>query len=275
MTRLTVLVDLAGRAMIATEGSPKTVAGAVALDSLAMPSARSEMRGLPKWGKCSLEHAEHVIDFLSSQAVSVGIVSTNRDTPLWRKFDEDAQVLQAAIVRQSKKVAGWAKTSNLLKFLLLGSGCAVATGHALRVHRGPRIHGPRGTQLVECSTICDREIDGPENIEVFTSFWSEQHIPKSRLARMGFEVIKQEVSLASEQEEPALLLADYVAGLGLGYCLEERGWLPLPLEQAQCGRLLGVLKEKGKLVILEEDFAHTQDEIFGEVMAKAREFLDG
>ncbi len=274
MNRLTILVDIAGRAMLATEGSPKTVAGAVALDTVDLPSARKEVCSLPKWGRCGLEHAEHVVDFLASQATSIGIVSVNRDTPQWLQFEREAAELQNAIVLQSRRVAGWAKAPNLLKFILLGSGCAVATGHALGSDKRLRIQNARGQQMVECSTICDKEIEGEENLEVFTSFWSEQRIPRSRLARLGIEMIGRDVKVISEQEEPALILADYVAGLGLAAALETPGRLPLPLDREKSSRLLNKLRDRGKLVAVEEDFAHTHQDIYGDLLAKAREYAD-
>lgn len=271
MNRLTVLADIAGRAMLSVLGSPRTVAGAVAIDTSALDSARAEVLDLPKWGRCNVDHAEHVVDYLASQAVAIGVVSVNRDTDRWRHFELDASLMQLAIAKHSKGVAGWAKAPNLLKFLLLGSVCAVTMGHAIGVDRRPRIQSASGRQLIECSTICDREIEGSENIEVFTSFWSEQRIPRSRLARMGVEMIGHGVCVTTEQEEPALMLADYVAGLGLAATLENPGRLPLPLDRDEASRLLRALHSKCKLVAVVEDFDYTHDEIFGHVMEQARQ----
>jgi hypothetical protein len=274
MNRLTVLLDLSGRAMFATAGSPKTVAGAVVIDTSRLESARAEVRDLPKWGRCEVQHAEHVVDFLVSQAVSVGIVSMNRETPAWIDFEKDADVLQDAIVRQSRKVAGWAKGPNLLKFLLLGTGAAVAIGHALKVDPRQRIQNSRGQLIVECSVVCDEEVEGPENLEVFSSLFKQQHVPKSRLAAVGVDMLTRDVQVISEQAEPALFLADYVAGLGLAATLPNPGRLRLPLDREDASRLLARLRPSKKLVVVEEDFAYTHDEIYGHVMQFAREFAE-
>lgn len=121
MNRLTVLVDIASRTMHSTAGSPKTVAGAVTIDTSKLHDIRREVASLPKWGKCDIDSAEFAVDLMTSQATAVSIVSLNRDTEAWAKFLEDAEVLHEAIVLTSKKVAGWAKPANLLKFILLGS----------------------------------------------------------------------------------------------------------------------------------------------------------
>jgi hypothetical protein len=274
MNRLTILADIAGRTMLSTAGSPKTVAGAVAVDTNRLQEARIEVRGLPKWGRCQFEHAEHVVDYLASQAVAVSVVSVNRSTPQWLQFEQDAIVLQSAIVKQSRRVAGWVKAPNFLKFLLLGSACSVAIGHALGVDGRPRIVSATGRQLIECSAICDREVEGSENVEVFTSFWSDQRIPRSRLERLGIDMIAREVRVTTDDDEPALFLADYVAGLGLAASLEDPGRLPLPVDRVRASQLLGKLRARTKLAVREENFAHTHEDIYGDVMAAAEHYAD-
>lgn len=250
------------------------MAGAVVIDTARLDEARSEVCGLPKWGSCQLEHAEHVVDYLASQAVAVSVVSVNRSTPQWLQFEQDANLLQSAIVKQSRRVAGWVKAPNFLKFILLGSACSVATGHALGVDLRQRIVGASGRQLIECSAICDQEVEGSENLEVFTSFWSEQRIPRSRLERLGIDMVARDVRVTTDKEEPALFLADYVAGIGLAASLESPGRLPLPLDRDQASQLFGRLKACAKLAIREENFEHTHKDIYGDVMAAAVRLAD-
>jgi hypothetical protein len=244
------------------------------VDTATLSGIRQEVTKLPKWKSCTEDDAAFAVDLLLSQSIAVSIVNVNRETQAWVDFLQDAEVLHEAIVSTSRKVAGWAKPANLLKFLLLSTACAAATGHAIRVHPGPRILGSKRQQLIECATVCDSEIDGDENLEVFESFWGRQHIPKSRLAKLGVEMISTEVRVTTEQLEPALLLADYAAGLGLAAATDTPGRLTLPLSQTKAQLLLSPLRVKGMLVTLEEDFAYSYDEIFGEVMAQARQHAD-
>lgn len=275
MNRLTILADIASRTMHSTVGSPKTVAGAVAVDTLRLEGIRQEVIALPKWAACNEDSAAFAVDLMASQAVAVSVVSVNRDTDAWRKFLVDAEIFHKAIILSSKKVAGWGKPANLLKFILLGSACAAATGHALGVDRRPRIVSLGGRQLIECDTVCDSEVEGAENLEVFESFWSKQHIPKSRLAKVGIEVIGDCVRVTTEQAEPGLMLADYAAGIGLAAATKSPGRMPLPLSQVAAARLLSRLRVLNKLVVLEEDFDYSYDAIFSDVMKKARELADG
>lgn len=274
MNRLTVLVDISSRVMHATVGSPRSVAGAVAVNTSALDALRSEMRSLPKWGRATEDNIGHVVDVLRSQAVSVAVVSVNRDTDAWRKFVAESDTMHAAIVKDSKRVAGWASAANLLKFFLLCAASAAATGHAIRVDRSPKILSARGLQLIDCTTICDNEVEGPENLEVFTSFWSEQHIPRTRLAQFGVEMSSSSIAVTTDHADPALLLADYAAGLGLAYTLQNQGRRPLPITQQRAREFLNTLNQRGIAVVQEEDFDHSCDGVFGYVMEKARELAD-
>lgn len=270
MNRFTVFADIASRAMHATAGSPRTVAGAVVVDTEKVEGLCRELVGLGKWSGCRLDDAEFAVDLIASQAVAVSVVSFNRDTEAWRQFLVDAEIFHKAIILNSRKVAGWGKPANLLKFLLLSSACASAVGHALGIDHRPRIVNSNNMQMINCITVCDSEVEGPENIEVFKSFWDRQHIPKSRLASVGIEMLSEDVRITSEQLEPCLLLADYVAGLGLSAATENPGRIPLPLSQVNSSKLLSKIRDRDKLVVLEEDFQYSYNEIFGDTMEQAR-----
>ena len=71
-----------------------------------------------------------------------------------------------------------------------------------------------------------------------------------------------------------MLLADYVAGLGLSAALGHPGRLRLPLAREQSIRLLEALQDRGKLVTVDEDFTHWHEDIYGDIIDKAREFSD-
>lgn len=273
MNRITVLVDIAGRVTDTVAGSPVILASAVALDSARLDGVRAELRSLKKWGECDGDLADHIADLLASQATAVAVVRLNRDTDAWREFVEQSELLQEQIVKTSRSVAGWAKPTNLLRFILLSAACAAATGHALGADQRPRIVGASGHQLIECSVITDREISGLENRAVFKSFWDDQHIPKRRLAAAGIDMLTESVSIVGLEDEAALLLPDYTAGFGLAASSTDVG--RFRIDAAHASRLLGRIRAKGKLVTLEESFDISCDDIFGDVMAKARELADG
>jgi hypothetical protein len=272
MNRLTVLTDIAGRVSIDTVGSARVTAAAIAVGTSDTSLLRSLIPpNMPKWQACRPSDAERAIELIASYAVSVGVMSINKDTATWLKFAEDGKILQDAIVLQSRRVAGWAKPSNLLAFHLLGGAYAIALGHGIRVGPRPHIVDSQGLQLIECSLICDTDISGDENLEVFKSFWDEQHRPHSQLAQYGVRVSHEEVHVTTEQLEPLLLLADYAAGISHAALLPAPGRLPLPLTYDQANVLLERLRDGGKLVVESLDFDISYEAIFGPVMKAARE----
>jgi hypothetical protein len=219
-------------------------------------------------GKCTLSDAETVVDLLASRAVSVGIFSVNKDTVAWRQFAEDEKTLQRAFVAQATPLAGWAKASNLLTFYLLSGACAIAIGHGL-TNAPPGIVDINGLQMIDCSVVCDSDISGKENIEVFQSFWDQRHAPISRLATLGFKVTNEAARVATEQEEPLLLLPDYAAGIAHASLLPSPGRLSLPLTHGQANELIAHLKQIGKITIENTEFDISYDEIFGPIMEQA------
>lgn len=154
VNRLTLFADIAGRVAIDTRGNPRVTAASVALGTSDAPAIRGKLSSsMPKWRDCVPGDAERVVEFIASHAVSVGVMSINKDTAAWRQFAKDAKTLQSAIVGQSRRSAGWAKPPNLLAFHLLGGACAIATGHGITVGAKGRIVDARGLQMIECSVV--------------------------------------------------------------------------------------------------------------------------
>jgi hypothetical protein len=244
------------------------------VDTVCLDAVRHELRNTPKWGRSSADDVEFVVDLMRSQAVAVAIISVNRDNETWREFIQDARKLHDAIVKDSRRVAGWASAANILKFALLGSASFAAMGHAIGCDTRQKVVSHRGLKLLECQTICDNEVEGPENRDVFKSFWTEQHIPRRQLAQFGVELTSTSVGISTDTADPALLLADYAAGLGLAHTLEDQGGRPLPLSRQRATELLLVLNEERKVVVQAEEFDHSYNGIFGHVMEKARELAN-
>lgn len=274
MNRYTVLADIAGRTSKDIEGNPRVTSAAVAISTSDSANLRAELpRNFPKWGRCNSADAEAIISLLISRSATVSIVSINKNTDAWRKFAEDEAVLHSKIASESRRSAGWAKAPTILAFELLSRACFVATAHAIGPRSNKRIVDAQGMELIEASIICDTEISGPENIEVFKSFWNEEHVPTENLARMGLRIAHPEVSLVAEDVEPLLFLADYAAGLGHSAHLPNPGRLPMPVS---CVEATSLLKRLGsRLVVDAFDFDMSYEGLFGHVMQEARRRGDG
>jgi hypothetical protein len=274
MNRHTILADIAGRTSKEIAGNPRVTSAAVAISTADMASLRQQLpSNLPQWGRCTSVDAEAVVSLLASRSIAVAIVSINKDTPAWREFIHDEEVLHSEIASESRRPAGWAKAGTILTFELLSRACFMATAHAIGARSATRIVDAQGMELVETSIICDTEVSGSENIDVFKSLWNEEHTPKETLARMGLRVIHREVKLLAEETEPLLFLADYAAGLGHSAHLPNPGRLPMPVSCVAATALLRRLA--GKLVVEAFDFDMSYEKVFGDVMQEARRRRSG
>lgn len=270
MNRLTALVDIAGRVSKDTFRAPRVTAAAVLIATADEETLRKELgSAYPKWGQCTYADAERIIDLLQRYSIAVGVMSIDKDTDAWRSFAKDAEILQKAILRESRKVAGWAKPSVFLTYILLASATAIATGHGVRIDRTPSTLGTDGLRSIERKLIFDSEVSGKENVEVFRSFL-EREAPEMMFAKLGVRLPVPTVDISNEQDEPLLLLADYAAGISHSLLLPNPGVIRMPLPHIEATRLAAKLHTTGQLVITSTAFSHSYDEIYGEVMRLAR-----
>jgi hypothetical protein len=200
MNRLTFFTDISGRVTLDVTGNPRVTAAAIAFPSGQLESLAKRMPShLPKWQASSYQEAEAAVNLLITEAMSVGIFSINKDTEAWKQFCEDAIPLQAAIVAQDRRPFGFAKPANVMIFSLIAGACAVATGHALRIGPKNRIIDYRGKDLIERTIVCDSDIGGEENLQVFRSLWEGSDGAQPLLEQAGFRLVTREVHVTTEQ----------------------------------------------------------------------------
>lgn len=266
MNRFTFFTDIAGRLSQAVEGGPRVTAAAVVFPSAEVERIVTQLSvPLPKWRACTYDDASAAIDLLIAEGVSVGIFSVNKDTKAWKKFLVDSKPLHSAIVLQDRRPAGFVKPSNVLAFMLIGGACAIAAGHALKITPKNRITDYRGKALIERTVICDSDIGGEENLQVFRSFWERHDGSHPLIEKAGFRIVTRDVRVTTEQQEPLLLLADYAAGIAHAAWLTNPGRIRLPLSNEKAKELLAALNKSGKLAMETRDFDLTYQEVFGNV----------
>jgi hypothetical protein len=268
MTRYTVLADIAGQVARTTNTPRVTVAGVSVRTEEASRIRALLPYDLPKWGQSSLEHAERITEILAAEAVAVSALSLNRDTPEWVKFWDESEKLRKEITKQDGKKVGFAKAPNVARYFLFGWAVTVATAYAVKIAPRTRVVDWQGLEIIEQTVICDADLSGQETTDLFRRFWMERgHQP--RIKSMGFKFITRDVTLATEQDEPLLLLADYSAGLVHCSLIQNPARIRLPLTQQQAHRCVTRIDTLGKAEIYSGNFNLEFREIFGEVMNEA------
>ena len=94
-----LLVDIAGR--FHRDGANLSVTtGGVAIAASRADYVRSLLPpGLPKWGKCTLTHANEVTRILARECLAVCAVTRDLATPSWQKFWEDSANHESVLKR--------------------------------------------------------------------------------------------------------------------------------------------------------------------------------
>lgn len=268
MTRYTIIADMAGKLARVTT-NPRVTVAAVAFGSEDVERIRQSIPAdLPKWALCSLAQAEMMADFIAHEAVAVAALSTLRDTPEWDAFWQESAKLQAAITRQDRKKAGFVKAANVTRCALFGWVVTLATAHAIKIAPRTRLLNSRGLEIIEQDVIFDADVSGDENIEVFRSLWTERR-PQPKTNSIGLELLVRDCTLANEQDEPVILLPDYLAGMVHCSRISDPRTLPLPLTQQQAHNCVARIDTLGKAEIYRGAFNLKFREMFGEVMSAA------
>ncbi|MDP2369769.1 hypothetical protein [Rhodoferax sp.] len=271
MGRISLFADIAGRPTRTVDGNPLVTAGVVAFNSADLPLLRSKTPAtLPKWKHLTRPAARRAVQFLLDHAVVVSSVTVNRDTAQWAAALEDSDRLHAKIASQSRAKAGWAKLPIVLAYELLSRACFLALAHVLRTQRPQHVFAHLGATAIECDVVCDKEFSADEDIEVFTSFWDDKHVPTEALWRLGYTVTHPSVTVTTDDDERLLMWADIAAGMCHSARLPKPGRIAMPLTCTVSRRLLEPLAESNKLALDAYAFGTTYDDVFGEVMNVVR-----
>jgi len=272
VNRYTIFSDIAGRVAQDTKGSNRVTAAAIAVETQRVPTVRSLIVENPlKWRDSTSRDAEAVAELLIHEAAAVSAVTVQKDTEAWRKFWLDSRPLQKAIVAQDRQPAGFARPANVVTYWLFSYAFALATAHAIKIGPRNRILDYRGREAIERTIVCDSDVKGDENIDVFKSLWERHDGSQPRMEQLGLRFYTRDVLVTTEDEEPLLLWADYLAGLVQTAFITDPGRIPLPLSLDEAKHLLGRIKDSGKLVLHSREFELVYGEIFGEAYRRSIE----
>lgn len=265
MTQLTIFSDISGR-VTRKEDTPMVTVAGVAIKTECVSRIRALIPSdFPKWGKCDHKQAKLITDLLVNEVVAVSALCLDCDTPEWESFWGESEKLRVEITRQDKGKAGFVKASNVARFYLFGWAVAVATAHAVKIGPRTKILDWQGLEIIEQTVICDADLNGEETTDMFKEFWTKRgNQPMTR--SIGFKFTTRSVSLETEEREPLLYLADYLAGLVLCSRRIDQDRNGFPLTQQQAYSCLTRINSTGKAKIEADVFKINFRDIFGAAM---------
>lgn len=188
---------------------------------------------LCKWSNVKeTKECARVIFRLLCERQMIGVVRIVwKNTPEWDQYFIEGQCLYEKAVQKAQKPMPYAKPMATFKLHQFGCVCADLIGFFAKrhLHRLPKKYSP--IQPVEVTAVFDSDIQGETNQRVCKIVFAqvEQEMKQTRKQLRISPNIKSEIK--TEQEEPLLLLADYLAGYHysrLAYkSQQENDWIKL------------------------------------------------
>ena len=262
-----LLVDIAGRFHRAGTNLSVTTGG-VAIAADRADYVRSLIPpGLPKWGQCNLAQANDVVRIVARECLAIGAVTRDLGNTAWQKFWEDSADHEAVLNRLQGGKAGLLKPANIARSMALIDGAVVASGHAAYLSNAIERAKANGPISINQTLIFDDELAG-ESREFFMELWNGAR-PQSRTEAVGVTFKTFDVRMATEQDEPLLMLPDYVAGLHHCVQFADAGPNTFPLTASQADECLSPMRN-GKLKTGKGSFELDYRLMFGDAIAKAK-----
>jgi hypothetical protein len=213
MNRLTLLYDIAGRVSKESQFDRFfTVGGAIIPTGQEVQAREAIGRGIPKWRDTNDRYLSLIIHIIKSFKVHCTVVKIEKTEPAWSAFwnagDQQYQYLSS----RTKPKPGFAKSTNILKDWAFGKCSATGLGLYLKNEGKPTILDPNGLSVLYLKIICDTDIQGQENREVFEDNWKHWCKTTKLIPRLEIKPYLDCVEFKTEQEDTLLLLPDYLAG---------------------------------------------------------------
>lgn len=262
-----LLVDIAGQ--FHRDGANLSVTtGGVAIAADRADYVRSLLPpDLPKWGRCTFAQAKEVGQIVARECLAVGAITRDLVSPAWQRFWEDSAAHESMLNRLQGGKAGLLKPANIARTIALIDGAVAASGHAAYLSEAIERAKANGPITIDQTLIFDDELGG-ESREFFTELWNGAR-PQPRSQAVGVTFKTRDFRMTTEQDEPLLMLPDYVAGLHHCVQLADAGPNKFPLTASQADECL-VPMRNGKLKVGKGSFALDYCSMFGAAIAGAK-----
>jgi len=215
-----------------------------------------------------LEQAKEVGQIVARECLAVGVLTRNLATPAWQKFWMDSAYHESMLKRLQGGKAGLLKAANIARTMALIEGATIASGHAAHLSRAIERAMTSGPLTIGQTLIFDDELGG-ESRESFMELWNGiRPQPSTKAVGVAFKTC--DVRLSTEQDEPLLMLPDYVAGLHHCLHLAEAGPNTFPLTASEADDCLTPMRN-GKLKIGITSFDLEYRSMFGDAIVVAEE----
>jgi hypothetical protein len=263
MSRYTIFMDVSGRVARSIEGHQFATVGGFSLETEKLEAALNNLpTDLPKWEAATIADIKKVIEYISENAIYVMAVCLDKKTELWHLFWDDADSYHQKIASASKMRTGFVKAANVIRYWLFGQCAAPLIAETIKRVGIPKVLDSNGLGIVEVNIVCDSDIQGSDNIEAFESCWKQFEKSQKKTNSLGLRMILKDLRIETEQNEPLILVADYVAGICNSLFGAGKVSAPTDLDLDCMKSELDRIRDAGKILVNGEKFDLNYKDIF-------------
>lgn len=207
---ITIVADIAGGISKKNYNADRITSAAVCLPTEALDQIRAQLPlNLAKWRNASDSDVKLVADMVLREALGIGVYTVEKSGDKWEQFWTDASIANSETLGQFSTV----KAAFQIKCLMFVRATAMVFAGVIKGNKfGGALRPPFNISTAE-NLIFDKEIDGEYNIDTFNSIWPRINGQKQLSELFGIRRTINDMRFATEQDEPLLMLPDYVAGI--------------------------------------------------------------
>jgi len=212
--RLTLFLDIAGRVTRAsTPDSYITVGGVLVPTSREAELWKSLSGGVPKWRDATRESLDLVQRVVCIPDIQSVVLQIEKKQPEWNQFWDDGDNEHKKLSGLINEKVGFARPGTVTKYLAFGECSALGLGEKLRREGVPQLVDQYGFGILRLRVIHDIDIQGEDNQDTFSYMWKTWAESTQMRDRLHLAPTVDAVEFRAEEDDPVLLLPDYLAGL--------------------------------------------------------------
>ncbi len=217
MSSWTNFLDISGRV---TEKEPvrnQITVGGIAVQDAEINKVRSKIVGdCPKWRNTDFKTATSIFQAIATSKIPCSVYQNLRTSEqakkLWVNFWKDGKSYQRYLSGKTRQSVGFVRAANVLKYRLLDS-CEINLFVTIVKNRlGTTILGADGRKIIKLRFVLDTDLQGKGTQDQYENnlrIWEDTTKLKKIL---NITPLIDSINFTTEQQEPLLLLPDYIAG---------------------------------------------------------------
>jgi len=219
--RLTLFFDISGRVTEETAADSYFTVGAILMPTLKENEIRKTLsREIPKWKNASPQSLTIIQTILLDRDVQSVVLRIEKSQPAWDRFWNAGRAEHRKLTAFTNAKNGFARPGTVIKYAAFGKCAAIGLAEKIKRDGIPRLVNQFGIGVLQLRIILDTDIQGNDNQDTFRHMWNawatSTNLPKSLCVAPKLEL----VDFRTEQDDPALLLPDYLAGWAY-FCASE------------------------------------------------------